>query len=411
MPEQEELEARGRTPEVAVAEETGEQKLARETALRSAVIKTLRLWCILDPGTAVKNVSDADLDVSWVNTILSGSTELKRLMEIKELKGYVFPDEDQENGVIIYDWVSVCAYWVFEVSYNIPGICRVLLLQASRIHCHFQNLGGVLEIAPQTRFARDGEDARGTEGRLHLWRDRPLVPVRLLWCPRMCPMPTEPFRAPTLHKGSRHAREQKCLIELETLFPIILSPAGCHKQGAKLLYIETIDEIAVTMGTGRPKTVKVEDLRNPPPGLVLKREYSGNGKDVYVPTTSMGQEDSNILQAVEWLKERANGSKDYEGSWFAQELVPFLRIGEFRFVCVGGVPIRDFVTGKSADGGLWSYERNVSLKAISALQWVFWFFPHAGDADIICSECSLTKAMNLERKTPMIRTMEQQRSS
>jgi hypothetical protein len=159
---------------------------------------------------------------------------------------------------------------------------------------------------------------------------------------------------------------------LEQLFPIFPSPAGCSKQGAKFSYLEIFDEIATSMKTARPTTVEIKDLDNPPFGFVLKREFSESGMDVYVPKVAMDEKvpkkrTAEAMRATEWLKERVVASNGEDCRWFAQELVPFLALGEIRFMCAGGVPVRDFVTGKNS-GGLWSYEHNGSLKAVSRLQ-------------------------------------------
>jgi hypothetical protein len=126
------------------------------------------------------------------------------------------------------------------------------------------------------------------------------------------------------------------------------------------------------MGTGRPATKKLDDLERPPYGWVLKREYSDTGRDVYIPSQA-ASEDLGTKQAATFIKDRVAEAKDDDCSWLCQELVPFLASGEIRFVCVGGTPIREVVTGTHqpghADAGhTWSYEGNDCLKMMSDLQ-------------------------------------------
>lgn len=125
----------------------------------------------------------------------------------------------------------------------------------------------------------------------------------------------------------------------------------------------------------RPTTKKLVDLKKPPCGFVLKREYSDTSRDVYIPLHPLElSEDEEIKKAAIFIRQRVAESKDDECSWLYQELAPFLSSGEIRFVCIAGVPIREIVTGRhprnhaTNPGETWSYERNDSLKTVSALQ-------------------------------------------
>lgn len=126
---------------------------------------------------------------------------------------------------------------------------------------------------------------------------------------------------------------------------------------------------------GRPKTERLVDLQNPPCGLVLKREFSDTSKDVHVPDQKK-PEHVQVRLAKKFLKARTEAEPDAECLWLTQECVPFLAFGEFRFVCVGGVPMREIVTGRGpairSTGlhGLWSYETNDMLKTLADLQYV-----------------------------------------
>ena len=122
----------------------------------------------------------------------------------------------------------------------------------------------------------------------------------------------------------------------------------------------------------RPATEELVDLKNPPHGFVLKREYSDTSRDVYIPSHPL--EASETRTAAAFIKGRTAAGKNDSCSWLCQEFVPFLSVGEIRFMCAAGVPIRNVVTGRhardhpTAPGEIWYYERNDSLKTIAALQ-------------------------------------------
>lgn len=128
------------------------------------------------------------------------------------------------------------------------------------------------------------------------------------------------------------------------------------------------------MNMPRPETDCLVDLKNPPYGRVLKREFSDFGRDVYIPDLAEITQQAEIQRAADFIKGRMAEGKNDECSWLSQERAPFLSVGEIRFMCVGGVPVRETVTGNHPmdhprlPGEPWSYERNDSLKTLAALQ-------------------------------------------
>jgi hypothetical protein len=179
-PEDDEAEAFDPTPKVAMAEETKDQRLARQRAEQSKIIKDLRLWCIFDPRGAVKGTSETKLEASWVNTILRDEAEVKELMGIKALKGFVLRDKSQKNGVIIYDWVRYLLFVCSRTYTRSPGIHRIPLLPAGRVHCRLQDMEGVLGVASDARSRWDGREAQERVRRLYHRGNRPFCPVRQL---------------------------------------------------------------------------------------------------------------------------------------------------------------------------------------------------------------------------------------
>ena len=125
----------------------------------------------------------------------------------------------------------------------------------------------------------------------------------------------------------------------------------------------------------RPTTKKLDNLAKPPCGWVLKREYSDTSRDVYVPPHPLKtSEEREIKKAAAFIKKRMAASEGDDCSWLCQEFVPFISTAEIRFMCVGGAPIREVVTGRNPrghhflPGETWAYEGNDSLKTVSALQ-------------------------------------------
>ena len=127
------------------------------------------------------------------------------------------------------------------------------------------------------------------------------------------------------------------------------------------------------MKMSRPKTKELRNLRNRPPGWVLKREFSKTGHDVYVPKLPVVSNETEAKDAAAFLKKRK--AQDKDGClWLTQELAPFLSVAEFRFMCINRVPIRESVTGRHPNdhpqepGELWCYETNEWLRPLSDLQ-------------------------------------------
>jgi hypothetical protein len=158
------------------------------------------------------------------------------------------------------------------------------------------------------------------------------------------------------------------------VFPIFPSPQGCADHGAKVTFNETLEAISTQMGMGRPMTGWLVDIKRPPYGLVLKREFSDSGRDVFIPNLSGGSEEEEVRRAAAFVRKRMGENRNDESLWMTQEYAHFLLTGEVRFMCVGGVPIRETVSGRHPDdhpeeaGEMWSYESNQSLKTLSALQ-------------------------------------------
>jgi hypothetical protein len=181
------------------------------------------------------------------------------------------------------------------------------------------------------------------------------------------------FRAPL--KVSARDKARRAFLALGEAFPIFPSAQGCDKHGAKVSFNITLEEISREVDMRRPETRKLVDLKKPPPGLVLKREYSDTGRDVYVPSLRQKLAPAQEAQtAAAFIKSRTAASKDEDCLWLCQELAPFLPMGEIRFMCIDGVPVREVVTGRHPEdhpttpGEVWSYEGNDSLKTLSALQ-------------------------------------------
>lgn len=186
-------------------------------------------------------------------------------------------------------------------------------------------------------------------------------------------MQIQPSRAPCKTKKSVQNKERNNFLALEKVFPVFPSPQGCSNHGAKVEFNETLKKIADAMGTGRPKTERVENLKKPPKGFVLKREFSDASRDVYIPKqsgTPVEEEDP----AAAFIRKKMKENPGDVCSWLAQEYVPFLSVGEVRFMCVGGIPIRENVTGRHPDdhpdvpGEIWNYPNNDTLRTLSDLQ-------------------------------------------
>jgi hypothetical protein len=171
------------------------------------------------------------------------------------------------------------------------------------------------------------------------------------------------------------------LLDLAEVFPVFPSPRGCNTQGAKALFVQTIDRIARKMGTRRPKSRPLDpSISSPPHGWVLKREFSDAGRHVYIPVhplkTGEKPEKAEVRRAVKFLKEA--GARDGKKlGWLAQEYVPTIAsVGELRFMCVGGNPVRVVITNKHPKGHrlageTCSVEGIKTMLSLEGIQFVF----------------------------------------
>ena len=119
----------------------------------------------------------------------------------------------------------------------------------------------------------------------------------------------------------------------------------------KVDFVQTLDFIARRMGTTRPRSKPwYPKVQEPPLGWVLKREFSDQGRHVYIPSRQSDNERAVRLEKkrVEEFILDAEANKDPENMrWLAQEYVSTLAsVGEFRFICVNGEPVRVAITGK-----------------------------------------------------------------
>ena len=194
--------------------------------------------------------------------------------------------------------------------------------------------------------------------------------MRRFFCVNGCQTPICFSRAPSAAANG----ERDAFLTLEAAFPIFPSPRGCADHGAKISFNETLEKISRDMGMSRPKTERLTDLKNPPHGLVLKREYSDAAHDVHVPNVQGMSVKSAVRRAAAFITKRTNANKNDTCSWLTQEFVPFISIAEIRFMCVGKVPIREVVTGvhprnhPTEPGRMWCYEHADLLRTVSALQ-------------------------------------------
>ena len=157
---------------------------------------------------------------------------------------------------------------------------------------------------------------------------------------------------PSIESAECKARE--ALLALSDVFPVFPSPKGCNRFGMKVDFVQTLDFIARRMETARPRSQPWHPkIQEPPHGWVLKREFSDQGRHVYVPNRLSNNERDVRLEKkrVEKFIRDAESNKDPENvRWLAQEYVPTLAsVGEFHFICVNGEPIRVAITSKRAN--------------------------------------------------------------
>ena len=110
----------------------------------------------------------------------------------------------------------------------------------------------------------------------------------------------------------------------------------------------------------------LEQSYNPPSDMVLKREFSNTSIDVYLLDLWSKSKASQVWKAAVFIKERSVAEPDAKCSWLAQEYVPCLTFGEFRYMCVGGNPTREVVTGLKDSGtkDIWSFKGNNTLRSL-----------------------------------------------
>lgn len=116
--------------------------------------------------------------------------------------------------------------------------------------------------------------------------------------------------------------------------------------------MQTLDLVARKMGTARPRTVPWDpELQAPRYGWVLKREFGDATKQVYFPGHPLEDNEGALRSEMKRVRAfmgrvRAEGGPE-KTQWLAQEYVPALAsLGEFRFMCVDGEPVRTVVTGR-----------------------------------------------------------------
>jgi hypothetical protein len=362
--------ARERSPE-----EDAEEGLKRKKRERRVLIEALKICCVLDPSRAAQNYEEIEGHSCWVDAELPGEQEeVDQLIRSGELSGFVFRVPKYANQVRLYDWVSRVASQInvrlvyMEERRRIlrtPASERRGILSYSRPGRSFPNSS--LMRPPIRRFGNS--EKRGSIVFLGGLISQFGTPVFLGYAMVL----TRPHRPPFTVVGSIENKELNGLVELAGAFPVFPSPQGCMSHGAKVAFNRRLDTIAETMKMRRPKTKAVADTTTPPHGMVLKREFSDASRDVFIPDPKLSEE-AGIEHAVKFITERTRANPEDRSLWLAQEFVPFLSIGEVRFMCVGGSPIREVLTGKfPADdpdnpGGLWSFEGCDNLKTISELQ-------------------------------------------
>ena len=121
------------------------------------------------------------------------------------------------------------------------------------------------------------------------------------------------------------------------------------------------------MGTTRPRSLPWDpELQEPQHGWVLKREFSDAARHVYVPDYPLRDDRTSVRKEKKRVRQflgKGNARGDLgDIQWLAQEYVPTLvSLGELRFMCVDGEPVRMVITGDDGPGkpdadGTWSME-------------------------------------------------------
>lgn len=140
-----------------------------------------------------------------------------------------------------------------------------------------------------------------------------------------------------------------------------------------MTFVRNLDAIARTMGTGRPRTLEWDPESNEPPyGHVLKREFSDAARHVYVPNHTLEPTDKQMATEVKRANAFVKKIRD-EGNigwkWLSQEYVPTLQsVGEFRFVCIDGDPVRVVITGRR-EGGVTTVENIRTMLSLREIRY------------------------------------------
>ena len=161
---------------------------------------------------------------------------------------------------------------------------------------------------------------------------------------------------PPSHSSLDRGNLRSALLTLAEIFPVFPSPSGCQNHGRKLQFVQTLDAISKKMETSRPATMPWDPCSQPPPfGYVLKRDFSDAARHVYVPKYPLGTGQkataAELRRATEFVQNTTDHDQPISGSWLAQEYVPTLSsVGELRFICIDGNPVRVVITGKHKPG-------------------------------------------------------------
>ena len=168
------------------------------------------------------------------------------------------------------------------------------------------------------------------------------------------------------------------LLELADYLPILPSPKGCDKHGQKVEFTQELDHIARRMCTARPKSREWFIGTDLPAGHVLKREYSDAGRHVYIPHQPSSTETDIAAEKKRVQRFLAKTREDEELEnfrWLAQEHVPTLAaVGELRFMCIDGEPVRVVITGKHQPGHreagkIWCMEGIATMLSLNDLRY------------------------------------------
>lgn len=148
-------------------------------------------------------------------------------------------------------------------------------------------------------------------------------------------------------------RTRNGLLALAEMFPVFPSPKGCDKHGAKVNFAQELDLIARREGTARPQSRPWDpNSQEPHRGWVLKREFSDAARHVYIPIHPLNDDAKTSKREKTRIRNFMKKIKAKDGFlWLQQEYVQTLStVGEFRFFCVNGEPIRVVITSANGPG-------------------------------------------------------------